>query len=163
MARTQDQIMEVIIRSPGCLLEEVVLECPGLTWNQVFTEIERMSRTGLVQLKAKGLGLYTVTAATKCKPSTLSSRDIASKEDLPMRKQAMKESQGSLERGARRSQPAVAMGSVHGQPVSPCDDLQARIAKRAYEIHAERGYRQGYALEDWVEAEREILGSECSA
>jgi hypothetical protein len=26
-----------------------------------------------------------------------------------------------------------------------------------------RGYRQGYALEDWVEAEREILGQECSA
>lgn len=45
--------MEVIIRSPGCLLEEVVLECPGLTWNQVFTEIERMSRTGLVLLQAR--------------------------------------------------------------------------------------------------------------
>ena len=52
---------------------------------------------------------------------------------------------------------------VHSQPVSPCDDLQARIAKRAYEIHAERGYRPGYALEDWVEAEREIFGAECSA
>lgn len=53
MPHTQDQIMEVIIRSPGCLLEEVVLECPGLTWNQVFTEIERMSRTGLVLLQAR--------------------------------------------------------------------------------------------------------------
>ena len=47
--------------------------------------------------------------------------------------------------------------------MSPCDDLQARIAQRAYELHAGRGYRQGYALEDWVEAEREILGQECSA
>jgi len=52
---------------------------------------------------------------------------------------------------------------VHSQPVSLCDDLQARIAKRAYEIHAERGYRYGYALDDWLEAERETLAAECNA
>lgn len=52
---------------------------------------------------------------------------------------------------------------VHSQPVSPCDDLQARIAKRAYEIHAERGYRYGYALDDWLDAERETIAAECSA
>lgn len=52
---------------------------------------------------------------------------------------------------------------VHSQPVSPCDDLQVRIARRAYEIHAERGYQQGYELDDWLEAEREILGSSCNA
>lgn len=52
---------------------------------------------------------------------------------------------------------------IHCQPVSPCDDLQARIAQRAYELHAERGYRQGRALDDWLEAEREILGLECNA
>ena len=80
-----------------------------------------------------------------------------------MRKQMMKESQGHRQQGARGPQPAVATDSVHGQPVSLCDNLQARIAKRAYELHAERGYRQGYALEDWVEAEREVLGAECSA
>jgi hypothetical protein len=47
---------------------------------------------------------------------------------------------------------------VHCQPVSPCDDLQVRIAQRAYELHAERGYRHDCALDDWLEAEREILG-----
>jgi len=52
---------------------------------------------------------------------------------------------------------------VHSQPVSPRDDVQVRIATRAYELHAERGYRQGYALDDWLEAEREIFGLECSA
>lgn len=52
---------------------------------------------------------------------------------------------------------------VHCQPVSPCDDLQVRIAQRAYELHAERGYREGRALDDWLEAEREILGLECNA
>jgi len=52
---------------------------------------------------------------------------------------------------------------VHSQSVSTANDVQARIATRAYALHAERGYRHGYALEDWLEAEREILSRECSA
>ena len=43
------------------------------------------------------------------------------------------------------------------QSVSPCDDLHVLIAKRAYELYSERGYRHGYALDDWLDAEREIL------
>lgn len=38
------------------------------------------------------------------------------------------------------------------------DDLRERIAKRAYELYFERGCRQGCELEDWVDAERELLG-----
>jgi hypothetical protein len=52
---------------------------------------------------------------------------------------------------------------VHCQPVSPCDDLQARITTRAYELYVDRGYRDGRALHDWLEAEREVLGLECNA
>ena len=72
----------------------------------------------------------------------------------------------------QRQEPAVTRAAavavtekepVHCQPVSPCDDLQARIAQRAYELHAERGYREGRALDDWLEAQREILGLECNA
>lgn len=81
-----------------------------------------------------------------------------------MRTETVKESAGSRRQVSRNRQPSpVAKEPVHSQPVSPCDDLQARIANRAYELHVERGYRHGYALEDWVEAEREILGLECSA
>lgn len=64
MARHQDvshQVMEIVLRSPGGDLEEVVLECPDLTWNQVFLELDRLSRAGHVTLKEKGWGLYTVT------------------------------------------------------------------------------------------------------
>lgn len=43
------------------------------------------------------------------------------------------------------------------QPVSSCDDPHVLIAKRAYELYGERGYRHGYALDDWLDAEREIL------
>jgi hypothetical protein len=42
-------------------------------------------------------------------------------------------------------------------PPDPGGDLHALIAKRAYELYAERGYRHGHALDDWLEAEREIL------
>ncbi len=37
-------------------------------------------------------------------------------------------------------------------------DVHQLIAKHAYELYAEGGYREGHALDDWLEAEREILG-----
>lgn len=43
------------------------------------------------------------------------------------------------------------------------DDLHAHIAVRAYELYVERGYREGGALEDWLDAEREILNREFPA
>ena len=46
---------------------------------------------------------------------------------------------------------------LHALPLSPCEDLHLLIAKRAYELHCERGYGHGSALDDWLEAEREIL------
>jgi hypothetical protein len=55
--------MEVIIRSQGSLVEEIVFECPGLTWNQVFCELDRMSRAGQVRLTIKRPGFYSVTSA----------------------------------------------------------------------------------------------------
>ena len=41
--------------------------------------------------------------------------------------------------------------------VGPCDDLQILIAKRAFELYQTRGCRDGYDLNDWLEAEREVL------
>ncbi len=61
--------MNVIIRSPGSQLEEVVLECPDLTWNQVFCELDRMSRGGQVRLAMKGPGLYAVSSSAACNSS----------------------------------------------------------------------------------------------
>lgn len=64
-------------------------------------------------------------------------------------------------RSTSKPEPAVSEKEpIHCQPVSPCDDLRVRIAQRAYELHAERGYREGRALDDWLEAEREIIGLE---
>lgn len=35
--------------------------------------------------------------------------------------------------------------------------IRERIAVRAYELHLERGRVPGYELQDWVQAEKEIL------
>jgi hypothetical protein len=49
------------------------------------------------------------------------------------------------------------------QDLSPSTDANGRherIAARAYALYAERGYRQGCGLEDWLDAEREIVTHE---
>ena len=55
------------------------------------------------------------------------------------------------------AQAAIPTDTRTFQPLSPCDDLHILIAKRAHELYSERGYRHGSALDDWLEAEREIL------
>lgn len=57
---TTDRILEEVAHSPGCLLEELVLACPDLSWNQVFVEVDRLSRRGELVLALRGPGLYTV-------------------------------------------------------------------------------------------------------
>lgn len=56
-------VLEIIIRSPGTAFDEVVLQCPNLTWNQVFTAIDRLNREGVVTLTPKGGGHYSVHTA----------------------------------------------------------------------------------------------------
>ncbi|ULA67022.1 MAG: hypothetical protein LZF62_180051 [Nitrospira sp.] len=55
------------------------------------------------------------------------------------------------------AKPSKTQRSSQARPVSTSDVLNALIAKRAYERYAEQGYRHGCALDDWLEAEREIM------
>lgn len=61
------QIMDVLARSSsnGCLLEDLVRECSGLTWNQIFLELDRLSRTGEIRLRRRDAGHYVATATTQ--------------------------------------------------------------------------------------------------
>jgi len=59
-AATTQTVMDIVLRSPGCDLEEIVHQCPGLTWNQVFLEVDRLSREGDVVLKLQQPGHYSV-------------------------------------------------------------------------------------------------------
>jgi hypothetical protein len=66
--------------------------------------------------------------------------------------------QGKTQTKASRTTQMPDTAKVSSKPsVSVCDDLQVRIATRAHELYVERGWGDGYALDDWVQAEREIL------
>ena len=60
-----DRIIEEVVRSPGCLLEDLTQACPDLTWNQIFLEVDRLSRTGQLCLTRKGHGVYSVSLPNK--------------------------------------------------------------------------------------------------
>jgi hypothetical protein len=55
-----DRILDAVHCAPGCLIDDLVLSLPGLTWNQVFLEVDRLSRTGQVRVTAMGEGTYAI-------------------------------------------------------------------------------------------------------
>lgn len=61
-----------------------------------------------------------------------------------------------LRRGKTQDLPPAAP-EVAREPVHYCEDLSNRISQRAHAIYVDRGYRDGCALQDWLDAEREIL------
>ena len=58
------------------------------------------------------------------------------------------------------SNPATPTMSADLPKMSPNSvQAQDRIALRAYELYEQRGRQEGRALEDWVEAERQLVGA----
>jgi len=56
------------------------------------------------------------------------------------------------------SNPATPTKSAGTPKMSPNDaQAQDRIALRAYALYEQRGRQEGRALEDWVNAERELV------
>ncbi len=65
----------------------------------------------------------------------------------PARKKATKTTMEAI------AEPVVVDPSVN-------DDINVRIAERAYELHHHRGGHHGQDLDDWLTAEREVLSEE---
>ena len=58
------------------------------------------------------------------------------------------------------SNPATSSMSAGTPKMSPNDaQAQDRIALRAYALYEQRGRQEGRALEDWVNAERELASA----
>lgn len=53
-------ILDVFVGLQKCDLDMLVRACPNLTWNQIFSEVDRLSRTGQLQLSYLGHGRYTI-------------------------------------------------------------------------------------------------------
>ena len=59
---TTQTVMEIVLRSPGCHIEDILHECPGLTWNQVFLAIDYLSRAGEIRVTLDGERTYRIQA-----------------------------------------------------------------------------------------------------
>lgn len=49
-----DLIMEAIAHHPGYGLDELVTVCPTLIWDQIFLEVDQLSRAGHLRLLLTG-------------------------------------------------------------------------------------------------------------
>jgi hypothetical protein len=55
------KIVQMVKHRQACDMEDLVQACSTYTWNQVFLEVDRLSRTGELRLFSKRAGTYTVT------------------------------------------------------------------------------------------------------
>ncbi|MBU0605196.1 MAG: DUF2934 domain-containing protein [Candidatus Omnitrophica bacterium] len=49
------------------------------------------------------------------------------------------------------------IGKSSNPPMSK-EDINSLIAKKSYELYEKRGRKSGYALQDWIEAEKIVKG-----
>lgn len=60
-ATTTEVILDALaVAGRECSFEELMSTCPGLTWNQIFLEVDRLTRDNLVQLSHDKHGVYCV-------------------------------------------------------------------------------------------------------
>jgi hypothetical protein len=52
----EDQVIDMLHRAHVCDLEEITRQCTGLSWNQVFLAVDRLSRRGEIMLMPRGPG-----------------------------------------------------------------------------------------------------------
>jgi hypothetical protein len=57
----EDLLIDIVHRTHGCDLEEVMRQSANFTWNQVFLAVDRLSRNGEIVLMPRDRGLYTLT------------------------------------------------------------------------------------------------------
>ena len=55
-----DRILRAVKQSHGCDLDTLATSLPELTWNQVFFEIDRLSRNGKVVVTFGAGGRYMI-------------------------------------------------------------------------------------------------------
>ena len=49
---------------------------------------------------------------------------------------------------------------THSPKPAHSSAIEERIRRRSYELYEQRGRVDGFALDDWLQAEREILGAQ---
>ena len=129
------QVLECLERHSTCEFQTLVQDCSEFTWKQLFYEVDRMRQLGQLYLTSvdddnRFIGLRRLIGeSVKIKRS-----------DTPGKKPR-----------------AVAADQFDGESSSrePVD-LRLRIARRAYQLYEQQDRQDGYALDHWCQAEREI-------
>jgi hypothetical protein len=57
----EDQVIDIVLKTRACDLEELTRQCRNLTWNQVFLAVDHLTRIGEVMLVHASRGTYMVT------------------------------------------------------------------------------------------------------
>lgn len=52
-----DRLLQMVTKTPGCRIEDLVDHFPDLPWNDVFREVTRLSQDGQLQLVLDGKGI----------------------------------------------------------------------------------------------------------
>lgn len=58
-----DQILNMVRANPDCTLDELILSLSGVSWSEVFVEVDRMSRSGQLRLTKSSAGIMTTLRA----------------------------------------------------------------------------------------------------
>ena len=86
-ATPADLIVETIAHYPGSCLDDLVTLCPEFTWNQLFLEVDRLSRAGHLRLALIGPGRCVVElpidAGSRMRRSREGPVHMAALEQLP--------------------------------------------------------------------------------
>jgi len=128
------QILESVARNPACEFRQLLADCSEFTWNQLFYEVDRLSQLGQLCLTSVGSGHYFIR--------------------LPFTEEIMKSEQ-PFTRSKTIDRPAAAHPDGEPRSVEQVD-RHTWIAQRAYQLYEAQGWRDGHALEHWLQAEREI-------
>lgn len=63
-----------------------------------------------------------------------------------------------VKKNGARKKVVDAQGQLDAQSKISAEEFQQRVACKAYELFAQRGYQHGYHVQDWQEAERLVKG-----
>lgn len=125
------QVLECLERNPACDFKTLVADCSEFTWNQLFYEVDQMRQRGQLCLTSTDNGSRFIGL-----PHNIGENMKTKRSDI---------------RGQSTSIP----GGHSAESV----DRHIWIAHRAYQLYEAQGRQDGYALDHWLQAEREIRGA----
>lgn len=72
----RETIFTVVRKTPGCTIEELIRGCSECTWNQVFFEVDQLSRSSELHMKKGDRFGYTLTVSLPASPQAGSGRHV---------------------------------------------------------------------------------------